>query len=550
MKRITFLGVLLLCFTFTVNAQTGLSEAESEQLKANNRGIESTSVDLNALLARYAEIGSQSQSYEEYFTPQERLALRTHFNQTNPFSEGGCSTVSDCNLNDATPDDATSSFIWDRPFAGGTCCSGLGPVSYDVYGPFSVDTNGAYDVLSVQVGGWDGYLFVYMDCFDPLDQLNGFVAGDDDGAGGIGTSDIIGVALSTGVDYYVVTTGFAAGDFGDYETTITGPGAITCPSGGGGGGAVTAYGTEMVNANFSSFDTASPDDLTAIAPLASTSFENAGALNPAGDTAYVLASDGDFWSVDTATGVYTSLGTILPSTGGTWAGMEYDATSGTYYALSGNFNVDNNLHTVDPVGMTATALPNPVGMPGGGIGLAVDGAGDMWGYDLIDDNLYSIDKATGIGTIVGNIGFDANFGQGMSYDPNSDTIFMTAFNGAAFQAEWRSVDTATGNTTFIDVLGATNPTGLVQLAWFSTVNNSPPDNDTCAGATPIACGETLSGDTSDGNTDTNGAQYPNLTSPDEWYAFTSTVVGEIVTVSTCNQAAYDTRLSVYDDCTL
>ncbi|MCF6308162.1 MAG: T9SS type A sorting domain-containing protein, partial [Flavobacteriaceae bacterium] len=140
----------------------------------------------------------------------------------------GCAIVSDCNLIDTTPDDAVSTDIWDRPFAGGTCCSTLGPVSYDVYGPFTVDATGLYDILNVQVGGWDGYLFVYENCFDPLDQLNGFVAGDDDGAGGIGTSDIIDVMLTTGTDYYVITTGFSAGDFGDFETTITGVGTASC----------------------------------------------------------------------------------------------------------------------------------------------------------------------------------------------------------------------------------------------------------------------------------------------------------------------------------
>ena len=83
----------------------------------------------------------------------------------------------------------------------------------------------------------------------------------------------------------------------------------------------------------------------------------------------------------------------------------------------------------------------------------------------------------------------------------------------------------------------------MQLGWVSMANNTPPvDNDLCADATPIACGETLSGDTSDGNTDTNGGADPLLLSPDEWSVFTSTTPGEIVTVSTCNQAGYDTRL--------
>lgn len=154
----------------------------------------------------------------------------------NPVSRANCAIESDCNLNDATPDDATSPYIWDRAFADGTCCSGLGPVSYDVYGPFTVDVTGAYDVSSVQVGSWDGYLFVYQNCFDPLDQTTNYVAGDDDGNGGIGTSDIEGVTLTTGVEYFIVTTGFAAGDFGPYETTITGPGSVTCGGGGGASG--------------------------------------------------------------------------------------------------------------------------------------------------------------------------------------------------------------------------------------------------------------------------------------------------------------------------
>jgi len=143
-------------------------------------------------------------------------------------SGGGCPIVGSCDLAASTPDDATSTDIWDRPFAGGTCCSGLGPVSYHVYGPFTVDTAGDYTFDSAQTGGWDGYIFLYQDCFDPLDQLNGFVDGDDDGPGGIGTSQMLDVALTTGTDYYYITTGFAAGDFGDFVTTISGPGNVIC----------------------------------------------------------------------------------------------------------------------------------------------------------------------------------------------------------------------------------------------------------------------------------------------------------------------------------
>jgi hypothetical protein len=149
---------------------------------------------------------------------------------------GGCSIVSDCNLSDVTPDDATSPDVWDRPFADGTCCSGLGPVSYDVYGPFTVDVTGLYTVDSDQDGGnWDGYIFLYETCFDPLDQTTNFVAGNDDGPGGLGTSQILDVNLTAGTEYYLITTGFAAGDFGAFTNTITGVGTASC------GGPVVTY---------------------------------------------------------------------------------------------------------------------------------------------------------------------------------------------------------------------------------------------------------------------------------------------------------------------
>ncbi len=108
---------------------------------------------------------------------------------------------------------------WDRPFADGTCCSGLGPVVYQTQA-FWVSDNATCAISSTQ-DGWDGYLFVYADPFDPSNQTVNFIAGDDDGLGGIGTSDIESVNLTGGVLYQLVTTGFAAGDEGTFTNSIT-----------------------------------------------------------------------------------------------------------------------------------------------------------------------------------------------------------------------------------------------------------------------------------------------------------------------------------------
>lgn len=117
---------------------------------------------------------------------------------------------------------------WVRPFADGSCCSGLGPVKYHVAN-FRLSQADTCDFSSVQ-SGWDGYLFIYREVFDPLAQSTNFVAGDDDGVGGIGTSNIDNVALLGNTVYWVVTTGFANGDEGDFTTTIDCPvAAVTFP---------------------------------------------------------------------------------------------------------------------------------------------------------------------------------------------------------------------------------------------------------------------------------------------------------------------------------
>lgn len=106
---------------------------------------------------------------------------------------------------------------WDRPIGGGPDISGLGPVEYTVQA-FFTDTDDAYDITSVQ--DYDGYIHLYVGAFDPLDQLNGLLAGDDDGAGGIGTSEILGIGLMANTQYFLVTSAFSFGQTGTFTNTI------------------------------------------------------------------------------------------------------------------------------------------------------------------------------------------------------------------------------------------------------------------------------------------------------------------------------------------
>lgn len=119
---------------------------------------------------------------------------------------------------------------FDRALSSCTSISGLGPVLGDVQ-PFTVDTDGPYDFSSTQ--DYDGYIHIYEIEFDPTDALLNCVIGDDDGPGGIGTSEVLGVDLQAGVQYFAVTSAFEAGDEGTFTNTIGGVGTVTLGEGDG-----------------------------------------------------------------------------------------------------------------------------------------------------------------------------------------------------------------------------------------------------------------------------------------------------------------------------
>lgn len=136
--------------------------------------------------------------------------------------------------------------------------------------------------------------------------------------------------------------------------------------------------------------------------------------------------------------------------------MEFDA-SGTLYGVD-----ELNLYTIDPT-VPSASLIGPLGTTGFAIALAIDDNGVGYMYDILDDSAYSINLATGSTTNLGPIGFDANFGQGMYYDPATDMLFLTAFNVTTFTGELRTMNRATGNTTLLGALATTS--SLPQISW-------------------------------------------------------------------------------------
>ncbi|MFA8450235.1 MAG: carboxypeptidase regulatory-like domain-containing protein [Bacteroidales bacterium] len=142
-------------------------------------------------------------------------------------------------------------------------------------------------------------------------------------------------------------------------------------------------------------------------------------------------------------------------------GLTTDPTTGKMY-----ISTTANLYSFDPIEITATKI----GSFGSGVNyiidIACDKKGKMFGFDIFTDKLYAINKFTANVEEVGYIGFDSSYGQGLTYDWDSDQMIMSAVNvdkGNAF--ELRVVDTKTGNTAKIGDLAG-------QFAWIAYPYNA------------------------------------------------------------------------------
>ncbi|MGD8413848.1 MAG: choice-of-anchor D domain-containing protein, partial [Candidatus Latescibacterota bacterium] len=223
----------------------------------------------------------------------------------------------------------------------------------------------------------------------------------------------------------------------------------------------SSFATESQTSSFVNFNLNVPEVLNSVAPA--PDFIWLGDFGPDDNTfVYALNDFDQFMQIDTTTGVQTITGSLTAWGTESFSGMATDPTDGTMYLSSTNVS-GSSLYILDPVAVTATRI-GAVGFPGI-IAIAVDDQGDMYGHDIVTDELVSIDKTTGAGTAIGSLGFDANFAQGMAFDPASGELLLAAFNNSVFEAELRIADRTTGATALVGVLGSTTPGGTAQLGW-------------------------------------------------------------------------------------
>lgn len=189
-------------------------------------------------------------------------------------------------------------------------------------------------------------------------------------------------------------------------------------------------------------------------------------FDAAGDfaTLYCIEGGGGFFTVDTTTGAQSLVGVAaVQAPDAVVTGLASDPTTGVMYMVAtsesspgtGDCATDSGLYTINLATGAATrigAIPDLSCV----IAAGFDNSGQLYAYGVVNDNLVSIDKATGTSTVIGPLGFNPNFAQGMDFDAATNTCYLFAYNDDASsgsEGQLRTCDTATGSSSLVGAFG-------------------------------------------------------------------------------------------------
>jgi hypothetical protein len=230
-------------------------------------------------------------------------------------------------------------------------------------------------------------------------------------------------------------------------------------------------------------------------PFTAVGWPGATAWKNSTGTIYICnqASPFNIYTVDTVTGVCTQV--IASCTGiphANFTGMVWDHTTNTMFGCSSDLSTS----AIFSINMT-TGVCTPIGTSSAvcaaAISLSCAPNGTLFSVDIVGNNLYKWNKTTGVPTLVGALGVDANYGQDAAFDL-SDGIFYWACAAPAYNL--RTIDTTTGSgANIIGMTYAAQPSCISIIANMGpTVSHTPlPNTQNLAGPYVVNCVSTPNG---------------------------------------------------------
>lgn len=222
----------------------------------------------------------------------------------------------------------------------------------------------------------------------------------------------------------------------------------------------TVYGCNCFwnNKTLVSFNLDNPGTINYITNVTSANFLSGGCWVNGAWWGCEHFGNSKIWKINPTTGEMTLVG----SSGVYLDGIAYDDTTGTMYGCSAN-----SLYTINMFTGNATL----VGSCGSRtfIGIACDSTGHLYGEDIANDRLYSINKTNGHTTLIGPFGMDLNYAQDMAFDKDEDKLYLAALtvNGTVGEGALYYCDHLTGACTKIGVFGNATIYPLIEISAFT-----------------------------------------------------------------------------------
>jgi hypothetical protein len=146
--------------------------------------------------------------------------------------------------------------------------------------------------------------------------------------------------------------------------------------------------------------------------------------------------------VVTIIGPMTALGTYVPTS------LAYMRPNGPMYLGAPSSSLSScNLYTVNLTTGAAT-LVAPINNASGLIFMSINCNGDIYGVDIVSDNTIKI-STSGVGTILGPCGINANYAQGGAFELSSGILYWAAYDTGP---TLRTINLTTGMSTLLTPL--------------------------------------------------------------------------------------------------
>lgn len=156
------------------------------------------------------------------------------------------------------------------------------------------------------------------------------------------------------------------------------------------------------------------------------------------------SANSSIYTINTTTGATNLIG----ASGIKINSLAYDVTNDQLYATSFSESINSlwtiNLNTGQATFVGEIGSDLSVGIVAG---LAINNDGEVFGLEITNNNLLSIDKSTAISTVIGPLGLDLNYEQDITFDRDNNVLYGALYT---FEGVIAEINTVTGAATTLE----------------------------------------------------------------------------------------------------